>query len=110
MLILPPGHQREVANRGPLAGRERRLVAGVGVLVAVIIVAVVIGIAGGGSSTFKKGCLNISYASAVGNQTITRCGSEARATCQSLGTPGGFTGTVEKLFADQCRKFHLPVG
>jgi hypothetical protein len=109
MLILPPGHNAEIARRGRLAGRERRLVAGVGVLAIAIAVAVVIGIAGGGASVYKKGCLNVTFASSVGSQTVVRCGTQARDTCESLGEAGGFTGSLAQTFAEQCRRLHLPV-
>jgi hypothetical protein len=109
MLILPPGHNRELAQRRRLRPRERRLIGGVSGLVLVLLVAVAIGIAGGGSK-LKPGCIDVSFASSLGVQEIAQCGAQARDTCASAGTPGGYGGKVGRLVSAQCRKQGLPVG
>jgi hypothetical protein len=109
MLILPPGHHREITERRRIVGRERWMVGGVGALVVLLAVAVLIGIAGGGSKP-RRGCLDVSFASTLGVQQIVQCGKAAGATCASLGIPGGYAGTAERLIAADCRRLKLPVG
>jgi hypothetical protein len=109
MLILPPGHNLELAQRRHLLPRERRLIGGVGVLVAALVVAVVIGIASG-PSQLKPGCIDVSFASSLGIQEISQCGRQARDTCSSVGTAGGYTGKLARLLGTQCRRQSLPVG
>jgi len=109
MLILPPGHGRAVASRRRLAPRERRIVAIVSGLCGALVVVVVVALVATAAKP-ARGCLNVSFASSLGVQTLTSCGAQARAVCDSVGTSGGYSGRAGQLIAADCRKLKLPVG
>jgi hypothetical protein len=109
LLILPPGHNKEINSGRRIVGRERRLVIAVGVLTVAILVGVVIGIAGGGTKPNPR-CLNVSFASSLGVQNVTECGAKAGDTCAAIGTSYGFTGLAGRLVTAECHRLKLKVG
>jgi hypothetical protein len=110
VLILPPGHARDVSLGRRLAPRERRLVAGMLALAGALVVVVVVSLTGTGGDGARRGCLDVSFPSTLGVQQLIRCGAGARDACGSVGTPGGFTGHLGRLVAADCRRLGLPIG
>ena len=109
MLILPPGHGQAVAARRALSTRERRMIAGVVATVAVVAIALVISIAGGGK-TSAHGCIYATIPGDVGAQEVYLCGTQARQTCSTVRAPGAYTPQAASTIADECRKAGLAVG
>jgi len=109
MLILPPGHGRSLASPRRLQRRERWFVGGAALAVALLAIAIVVSLAGGGGKV-GKGCIDVTFASSLGAQEVMGCGASARAICASAGTPSGYTGEAGRLIAARCRVIHLPVG
>ncbi len=108
MLILPPGHAEAIATPRRLTAREKRLIAGVLAVVAAIAVAFIVSLAVGGK-TSANGCIHLTIPGTVGAQEIDECGAAARATCQSVATPGAFAPQSAQSVAAECRKAGLPV-
>jgi hypothetical protein len=89
--------------------REKRIVAGMATLVAVLIVGVLIAVITAGHST-GNGCVDVQIASPVGGSETFKCGAQARALCALVGVPDGYNGTAGAAIATECRKAGLPVG
>jgi hypothetical protein len=109
VLILPPGHAREASAGRRLAPRERRLVAAMLALTAVLAAAVIVSLTGAGGDGARRGCLDVSFPSSLGVQQVVRCGAAAREACASVGTSAGFTGPVGRLVAADCRRLRIPL-
>jgi hypothetical protein len=106
VLILPPGHAEAISVRRRLSAREKRMVGGVLGLVAALALAFVVSLAVSGP-TSTHGCIYATIAGDVGAQQIHECGADARATCQSVNTPGAFTAQAAPVVAAACRKAGL---
>jgi hypothetical protein len=106
---LPLGHAQEVAARPGLSRREKWLVRGVIVVVAVLAVVLAVALGTAGSSS-AHGCIHTTIPGPVGAQEINQCGAQARATCQSVAAPGAFTAQAARVVEQECRKAALPVG
>ena len=83
---MPPGH---TAVRR-LSNREKWMVGGVLGVVAVLAVALVISLSSSAPSS-SNGCIYATIPGSVGAQQVHECGDTARATCQTVHTPGAFT-------------------
>jgi len=92
-----------------LTGRERWLIRGVLAATAALAVAVVVALATAGHSTGGN-CIDFTLPYSFGGQEFFQCGAKARATCRSVGQPGGFVGPAGATVATQCRKVGFPVG
>ncbi len=77
--------------------------------VAALLVAVAIALGSSGPRS-AHGCIHVVVPAATGAQEINQCGATARATCTSIGHPGGFTAAAARSVADECRKAGLTVG
>jgi hypothetical protein len=108
-MVLPPGHAQAVAAPRGLTQREKRLIAGVLGIVAVIVTALAISIGTAGSAS-GRGCIHTTIPGVVGAQEIDQCGAQARATCQTVERPGSFPAASARVVAAECRKAELPVG
>ena len=77
MLILPPGHARELGARRRLSKRERWMIGGVlGVVVALAVgLAIALALPGPKSS---RGCIYLTIGGATGAQYSYQCGAAAR--------------------------------
>ncbi|MGO9752350.1 MAG: hypothetical protein ACLP8S_07695 [Solirubrobacteraceae bacterium] len=109
MLILPPGHAEAVSNQRRLTGRERRTVGAVGAVVAVLVALTLFAFTSGTTQP-RKGCINVTFQSSLGGQVLSGCGSDARAMCAAIGTPGGYSGAAAEVLSAQCRKQGIKVG
>jgi hypothetical protein len=107
MLILPPGHADAV--RRTVRPREKWMIGGVAVAVAVLVVALVISFAAGTKKP-GHGCVSVALAYSTGGAQIDRCGASAKALCAGVGVPGGLTGLPARRVAEACRKAGLRVG
>ena len=76
---------------------------------AALVVVVIIAISTA-DPTSGKGCVNVTVASSMGAQPLSACGARARTMCSLAGTPGGYTGTLARALATECRKAGIPVG
>jgi hypothetical protein len=108
VLILPPGHAQAARVRRRLTLREKRIVAGVGLLTAALIVAIVISLLAAGK-TSSRGCIYVTIPAATGAEQINQCGDAARGTCLSTSTTGAFAPEAAQAVAVECRKAGLPV-
>lgn len=84
------------------------MVGGVLATVAAVVLILLISIGSAGKSS-ARGCIYATIPGAVGAQEVNECGADARATCQSVGTPGAFTAQAAHTIAVQCRKAGLPL-
>jgi hypothetical protein len=109
VLILPPGHGRELHQKRTLSGREKRILGGVlgtvGALVAAIVIALV-----AAAPTSKNGCIFLTIAAATGAGEIHQCGAQARQTCATVREAGAYPAQSAQEIAAECRKAGLPVG
>jgi hypothetical protein len=85
------------------------MIGGVLGAVAALVVAIVIAFGVSGAKS-ARGCIHMVLPSATGAQEIDQCGSAARATCASVGTPGSFTRQEALTATGECRKAGLVVG
>jgi hypothetical protein len=108
VLILPPGHAESIRVARELSRREKRLVAGVLGVVALLAVALVVSLTTGGH-TSGHGCIYVTIPAATGAEEIYRCGAAARSTCASVGTPGAFAPEAARSITTECRKAGLPL-
>lgn len=104
-MVMPPDHA--VVRR--LSGREKWMVGGVLGVVAAIAVVLLISFASSGPSS-SNGCIYATIPGSVGAQQVHECGDTARATCQTVHTPGAFTAQAAATLSAECRKAGLPVG
>ncbi len=82
-----------------------------GVLATLAAVAIALGISiGTAGKSSGHGCIYATIAGDVGAQEVYQCGAGARATCQSVRTPGAFTPQAASTVANECRKAGLSVG
>lgn len=107
--MLPPGHAQQIATRRGLSRRERRLVGGVLVILALLALVLVVSI-GSGGQTSGNGCIYATIPGPVGAEQVSQCGTQARDTCLTARTPGSFTRQAERVIETQCRKAGLPLG
>jgi len=110
MLILPPGHAKQVAARRGHLHRRERWFAGVAAAVSVALAVLIIVSLAGGGSEHRKGCLDVTFASSTGAGVVAGCGAAARSICAADGTTKGYTGTVGRQVAARCRELGLAVG
>ncbi len=108
MLILPPGHAEQLAARRTLNTRERSILSVLGVVVAALVVAVIIGFAQS-SPKSGHGCVYVSVPSSMGAQPYAGCGAKARRICAQVGVPGGYSGSLAHELIPACRTAGLPV-
>ncbi len=109
MLILPPGHAQAVNTPKRLAGGERRTVAIVGTVAAVLVALALFSLTSGAAKP-AKGCIDVTVQSSLGGQVMAGCGATARAMCASVGAPGGYVGELATVVGAQCRKQRIKVG
>jgi hypothetical protein len=76
---------------------------------AALVVAVAIAITASGHSS-GGGCVDVTVPYSIGGQEFYKCGAAARAMCDSVGAPGGFSGRAGGAVAAECRKAGLRVG
>jgi hypothetical protein len=76
---------------------------------AALVVAVLVAVLTAGHSTGGN-CIDVTIPYSIGGQEFYQCGATARATCRSIGAPGGFVGRAGAAVASECRKVDLPVG
>ena len=82
-----------------------------GVLAAVAALAVILAVAlGTEGRSSARGCIRATLPGPVGAQEIDQCGSQARATCESVAAPGAFQEQAVPVIEQQCRKAGLAVG
>lgn len=108
-MVLPPGHAQAAAAPRRLSPREKRLIGGVLVAVAALVIVLAISIGAGGRAS-AHGCIHATIPGAVGAQEIDQCGAQARETCQTVEAPRSFTAASARVVAAECRKAGLPVG
>jgi hypothetical protein len=108
VLILPPGHAEQLTARRQLNTRERSILSVLGVVVAGMLVAVIIGFAQS-SPKSGHGCVYVSIPSSMGAQPYSGCGAKARHICAQVGVPGGYTGSLASALTPACRTAGLPV-
>jgi hypothetical protein len=109
VLIIPPGHAEAIRARRRLSRREVWMLGGVLGTIAVLAVVLVISFASSGPSS-KSGCIYATIPAATGAEQIHECGADAKATCATVNTTGGFTPQAADTLASECRKAGLPVG
>jgi hypothetical protein len=109
VLILPPGHAEALRARRRLSRRELWMLGGVLGTIAVLAVVLVISFASNGPSS-KSGCIYATIPAATGAQQVHECGADAKTTCATLHTTGGFTPQAANTLASDCRKAGLAVG
>jgi|SRR5579884_157677 len=109
MLILPPGHAEALRVPRRLSRRERRILAGIGAALALLVLIVVIALLSAGR-TSANGCIYVTIPAATGAQEINQCGAAARSTCASAEAPGAFSPQSAAAIAAACRKAGLAVG
>jgi hypothetical protein len=109
VLILPPGHAESIRVRRTLSVREKRLLALVLALLAILAVALVIALSTAGRSS-ANGCIYVTIPSATGAQQINQCGVTARDTCASVLMPGAYSPHSAQTIRAACREAGLPVG
>ena len=107
VLIMPPGHARDVAARRPFTPRDRRfLVVGCGAVLALVI-AIVIAV-GSSSPQSGHGCVYVTVTSSTGALTIQGCGARARTICAEASVPGTYSADALTSVIAECRKAGLP--
>jgi hypothetical protein len=111
VLILPPGHARELRIRRRLSVRERWLIGGVLGTLAALVVALAISLGSAGSKS-GHGCIYLTLAAnaQTGAEEVYHCGGAARSTCDTALRPGAFPRPAALEVARECRKAGLPVG
>lgn len=77
--------------------------------VAALTLVVVISVATAGHRS-GNGCVDVTIPYSTGGQELYRCGAQARTMCSLVGSRQGFTGTLGRGMATECRKARLPVG
>jgi hypothetical protein len=107
LMIMPPGHHKDVAARRGVSGRERGFVFFGGGVVIALIVVLVIAISSG-SSTSGHGCVYATVSSSTGALTIQGCGRQARKICADVSVPGSYTPSERAAVVPECRKAGLP--
>lgn len=108
-MALPIGHGKSIAAGRGLTRRERWMIRGVISAVAVLAMVLAVAISTAGPSS-AHGCIRATIPGPVGAQEIDQCGSQARATCQTVSAPGSFAPQAAQVIEQQCRKAGLPVG
>jgi len=97
-----------VRTRPQLGRRERRLVAGVGALAA-LIAAVVIASVALSSTRHVRGCVDATVPGPIGATEFHECGADARSLCRTLGPSGALSSYGVGVLADACRRAGLKV-
>jgi hypothetical protein len=108
MLILPPGHFKEVSRQRSIGRREKWMIGGVAGVVAVIAVAVVIAFTSVQRQS-RNGCIDVSAATVIGGSELYRCGDAARALCTTPVGESSQNVAFSRALAEACRKAGLPV-
>jgi len=81
------------------------------VLAAVAALAAIVAVSiGSGGHVSANGCVDVTIPYSLGGQEIYECGARARALCDSVGSPGGYTGAAGRAVATQCRRAGLRAG
>jgi hypothetical protein len=114
MLILPPGHQAG-ARRPRQSGLRQRFVPAIGGLLMVALIAVTIFSLTSHAAKSAKGCLNFSYTTVMGSETVHECDAPARRLCadphRAAEAQGNIAGLEDDLIAklpQNCRLAGLP--
>lgn len=108
VLILPPEHAQQLAQRRQFSRRERRLLGGVLGAALALVVVVIIAL-GTGSPATGHGCVHVNLPYSTGGSEIYACGGQARTMCAAVGRPGAYTGATAARVATECRKAGVPV-
>lgn len=108
-MAIPPGQAEGVASRPALSSRERWMIRGVLVVVAVLAIVLVVALVTAGKSS-ARGCIYATIPGPVGAQQVDQCGARARETCRTVFAPGEFTPQAAQVVERECRKAGLPVG
>ena len=108
-MALPLGHGKAIAVGRGLTRRERWMIRGVILAVAILAVVSALAIGTAGTSS-AHGCIRATIPGPVGAQEIDQCGSQARATCETVSAPGSFAPQAAQVIEQQCRKAGLAVG
>jgi len=103
MLIMPPGHHKEVASRRALSARERGFVM-TGVAVALVLVVVIVAAVSKSTPTSGHGCVYVTITSSTGALTLQGCGARARRICAQVNVPAAYSGGTRAQVIDECRK------
>jgi hypothetical protein len=105
---LPTGHWEHTTGPRRINRRERRLIAGVLGVMAVIVVAVVVAFTSHQRKS-HNGCIDVSAATVIGGSELYRCGTAARQLCTSPRGTGSENIAFRQQLADACREAGLPV-
>jgi hypothetical protein len=112
MLILPPGHHREVSASASAArrfsGRDRWLMGFGGALTVVLVVGLIVAFTSV-QKTSGHGCIDVSAATVIGGSELYRCGASARALCEQPLHRGDMYKSFDEALVLACRKASLPV-
>jgi hypothetical protein len=114
MLILPPGHHREV-QQARERGRRGRWVPALGVLLLVALVGVTLFSFTAHTPKSASGCLSFSYTTVMGSEIVHECGAPARKLCadphraaQAQGHIAGLENDLVAKLPANCRAAGLP--
>jgi hypothetical protein len=106
-MVYPPRDQLSTTPLRELSARERMLL-WCGALLVAAVVAVTLFSLTSSSGQSANGCLDFTYAMAMGGEPFHECGASARRTCLTPPQLGGLAaGLLDKLPAE-CRKAGLP--
>ncbi len=114
MLILPPGHHREV-QQARQRGQRGRWVPALGVLLLVALAGVTLYSLTVHAPKSGAGCLNFPYTTVMGSEIVHECGAPARKLCADphrvAEAQGHIAGLEDDLLAklpENCRAAGLP--
>jgi hypothetical protein len=108
-MVFPPGLHQEISTRREFSGREKKILGGVVLALAIFAVAIIVAVTGP-SQTSARGCVDVSIVGATGNALIHQCGADARTLCRDAGKSGGYTGETGRQIRAACRKDGFAVG
>ena len=107
VLIMPPGHHRDVASRRALNARERGFVM-TGVALGLVLVVVIVVAVSSSSPTSSHGCVYVTIPSSTGGLSLQGCGAKARRICADVQVPGLYSAGARLQVIDECRKAGVP--
>jgi hypothetical protein len=106
-MVYPPRDQLSTRPLRELSGRERWLL-WFGALLAAAVIAVTLFSLTSSDGQSGNGCLNFTYAMAMGGEPFHECGGQARRTCVSPPQLGGLAGGLLDKLPAECHKAGLP--